>query len=142
MSKKIVNPSDWERPRGYSNGWLLEDGTLYVAGQIGWNRSMRFETTDFTAQVKQALHNVVAVVRSAGGAPNDVVRLTWYITDKSSYLANQRDLGTIYREIFGKHFPAMSVVVVQQLIEDDAKVEIEATAYIADQDTLSAFKVE
>ena len=133
MSKTIVNPRDWERPRGYSNGWLLGDGTLYVAGQIGWNKAMRFEATDFTAQVRQALENVITVVRSAGGSPSDVVRLTWYITDKRSYLSNQRDLGTIYREIFGKHFPAMSVVVVQELIEDDAKVEIEATAVIESQ---------
>lgn len=128
MDNKIIDPDDWDQPRGYSNGVLTRDGLLFVAGQIGWNKSQQFETQDFASQVRQALENVIAVVEASGGIASDVVRLTWYITDKHSYLSNLPQVGRVYREIFGKHFPAMSVVVVQALIEDEALVEIEATA--------------
>ncbi len=128
MDNKVIDPDGWDQPKGYSNGVLTKDGLLFVAGQIGWNQSQQFETQDFATQVRQALENVVAVVEASGGVASDVVRLTWYITDKRSYLSNLRQVGKVYREIFGKHFPAMSVVVVQALIEDEAQVEIEATA--------------
>ncbi len=138
MDNRTINPNDWDRPRGYSNGVLTPEGLLFVAGQIGWNRSQKFETQDFALQAKQALQNVVAVVEASGGHASDVVRLTWYITDKQSYLTNLRQIGGIYREIFGRHFPAMSVVVVKALIEDEALVEIEATAKLESQPTRSA----
>lgn len=128
MDNKVIDPDGWDQPKGYSNGVLTRDGLLFVAGQIGWNQSQQFETLDFTSQVRQALENVIAVVEASGGIASDVVRLTWYITDKHLYLSNLRQVGEVYRAIFGKHFPAMSVVVVQALLEDEALVEIEATA--------------
>ena len=130
MTTQIVGVEHWKDPRGYSNGMLTGDGVLYVAGQIGWNENQIIDTDDFALQAKQALENVVSVVEAAGGNANDVVRLTWFITDKASYLAAQKDIGQYYRSILGKHFPAMSVVVVSALLEDRALVEIEATAVI------------
>jgi enamine deaminase RidA (YjgF/YER057c/UK114 family) len=110
---------------------LAEGARLYVGGQIGWNGSQIFERHDFIGQMEQALRNVVEVVESAGGAATDIVRLTWYITDKKDYLAKQRDVGKAYCRVMGKHFPAMTMVVVNGLIEDEALVEIEATAVIS-----------
>lgn len=136
MTNSVIDPPEWARPRGYANGILAEGGLLFISGQIGWNASKVFESDDFTLQVRQALLNIVAVVEAAGGSPRDVVRLTWYIRDKVSYLENQRQIGAVYREIFGKHFPAMSVIVVQELIEDEALVEIEATANVRDTKTM------
>src|SRR5690606_4559015 len=112
--------------RGYANGVLTEDGTLYVAGQIGWTADQVFEARDFTGQMRQALLNVRAVVEAAGGSAADITRLTWFVTDKREYLARQAEIGRAYREVLGRHFPAMSVVVVAGLIEDAALVEIEA----------------
>lgn len=130
MSLSIVNPTQWLRPRGYSNGILTEEGLLFVAGQIGWNANQEIESGDLVQQTRQALQNVVTVVESAGGKASDVVRLTWFLRDKASYLSQQRELGQAYRQIFGKHFPAMSVLIVHELVEDGALVEIEATAHI------------
>ena len=130
MTNSTINPAQWPRPRGYSNGLLTEDGLLFVAGQIGWNANQEFESACLVHQTRQALQNVLSVVNSAGGEATDVVRLTWYLKDKKSYLSQQREIGEAYREVFGKHFPAMSVLVVQELVEDDALVEIEATAHI------------
>lgn len=130
MTNWIVNPSHWPRPRGYSNGLLTEDGLLFIAGQIGWNHSQEIEKDDLIGQTRQALQNVLEVVKSAGGVATDVVRLTWYLRDKKTYLSKQQEIGEVYREIFGKHFPAMSVLIVEELVEDDALVEIEATARI------------
>lgn len=131
MNNSVINPSHWSRPRGYSNGLLTEDGLLFVAGQIGWNARQEIEDDDLVGQTKKALQNIVEVVESAGGVATDVVRLTWYLKDKKSYLLKQREIGEVYREIFGKHFPAMSVLIVQELVEDEALVEIEATARIS-----------
>jgi enamine deaminase RidA (YjgF/YER057c/UK114 family) len=128
----ILQPAGWALPKGYSNGMTSEGRLVFTAGQIGWNpETCQFESDDFAAQTAQALKNVVAVLREAGAEPRHLVRLTWYITDKVAYLASQREIGRAYREVIGKYFPAMSVVVVAGLLEDRAKVEIEATAVIA-----------
>lgn len=130
MSSSTINPTHWARPRGYSNGILTEDGLLFIAGQIGWNSRQEIKRGDLVQQTRQALQNVLEIVESAGGVATDVVRLTWYLRDKNAYLLQQREIGEAYREIFGKHFPAMSVLIVHELVEDDALVEIEATARI------------
>ena len=127
----ILQPEGWAQPKGYSNGMAAEGRLVVTAGQIGWNpETCRFETDDFVAQTAQALKNVVAVLRAAGAEPRDLVRLTWYVTDKAAYLAAQREIGRAYREVIGKHFPTMAVVVVAGLLEDRAKVEIEGTAVV------------
>ncbi len=125
-----INPSDWPRPKGYSNGVLREGAILAVAGQIGWNERNELVSNRFLEQAVQALRNVVAVVRAAGGAPSNIVRLTWYVVDKHDYLAAAAELGTAYKEIFESHYPAMSLVQVAALLEDGARVEIEATAVL------------
>ena len=127
---QIINPEGWAPAKGYVNGMLTDDGRLFVGGQIGWTGAQVFETTDFIGQMEQALKNIVAVVTAAGGATSDIVRLTWYIIDKSEYVARQREVGEAYRRVMGRHFPAMTMVVVAGLIEDKALVEIEATAVI------------
>lgn len=129
----ILQPPGWAHPKGYSNGIAAEGRLVITAGQIGWNpETGQFETDDFAAQTAQALKNVVAVLREAGAEPRHIVRLTWYITDKAGYLAAQREIGRAYREAMGKHFPTMSVVVVAGLLEDRAKVEIEAMAMVGE----------
>jgi len=128
---RLINPEGWNRAKGYANGVLAEGARLYVSGQIGWTEEQLFETDEFVGQMEQALRNVVAVVEAAGGTATDIVRLTWYITDKADYLARQREVGEAYRRVMGRHFPAMTVVVVSALIEDRAKIEIEATAVLA-----------
>ena len=122
-------PEGWSRPKGYANGIITAGSeSIYIGGQIGWNAACKFETDDFIEQVKQALKNVIAVLDTAAAGPQHVVRMTWYITDRAAYVNNLRAIGTAYRGVMGKNFPAMSVVVVAALIEDRAKVEIEATA--------------
>lgn len=122
-------PEGWPRPKGYANGILAKGTeTIYVGGQIGWNAQCVFETGDFIAQIKQALLNVCAVLESAGAGPEHITRMTWFITDKQAYVSRLAELGPVYREVIGKHFPAMSVVEVSALIEDEALVEIEVTA--------------
>jgi len=128
---ELINPDGWKPAKGYTNGVLTDGGRLYVSGQIGWNAHQIFEAHDFIGQMEQALRNVVAVVATAGGSATDIVRLTWYITDKKDYLARQSEAGEAYRRVMGRHFPAMTVVVVSELIEDDALIEIEATAVLA-----------
>lgn len=130
MMMKSVNPPAWASPKGYANGILVDGKRLYTGGQIGWNANQRFERHDFVGQFEQTLENIAAIVRAAGGEVGDIVRLTWFITDKGEYLARQREVGQAYRRVMGKHFPAMSVLVVAGLIEDEALVEIEATAEI------------
>jgi enamine deaminase RidA (YjgF/YER057c/UK114 family) len=127
---KVLQPAGFAPTKGYANGIACVDGLVFVSGQIGWDAQHRLVSTDFADQVRQALRNIVAVVGEAGGGPEHVVRLTWYVTDKREYLAMQREVGTAYREVMGRHFPAMSVVEVRGLLEDGAKVEIEATAVI------------
>lgn len=125
---QVIQPQGWQPAKGYANGVLSRNGTLYVGGQIGWNAQQQFETHDFIGQMKQALRNILDVVQAAGGQASDIVRLTWYVTDKREYVARQREVGQAYREVMGKHFPAMAMVVVSALVEDEALVEIEATA--------------
>ncbi len=125
-----IDPPGWPRPKGYSNAVLAQGRVLAVAGQIGWNEREELVGADFLAQAVQALKNVVAIVRAAGGTPRDIVRLTWYVADKDEYLAVARELGAAYRAILESHFPAMSLVQVAALLEEGARVEIEATAVL------------
>ena len=127
---QILQPAGWALPRGYANGIAAEGRQVFIAGQIGWTAAGRFERDDFVAQVEQALRNIAAVLSEAGGRPEHLVRLTWYILDKREYLARGKEVGAAYRRVLGRHFPAMSALVVAGLIEDRAKVEIEATAVI------------
>jgi enamine deaminase RidA (YjgF/YER057c/UK114 family) len=119
----LLQPPGWAKPIGYSNGIAAKGRHIFVAGQIGWNpATIQFETDDFAAQTAQALRNVAAVLQTAGAEPRHVVRMTWYITDKAAYLASRKEIGQAWREVMGRHFPAMAVVVVSALIEDRAKV--------------------
>lgn len=122
---KIVNPPQWKRPSGYSNG-VIENGFLFLSGQVGWNEDGVFPS-DFLDQVRQALQNICAVIEAAGAKREQIVRLTWYVTDRLAYKTRPAEIGAAYREIMGRHFPAMSVVEVKGLVEDAAQVEIEAT---------------
>lgn len=127
---ETINPPGWPRPSGYANGVVAEGRFLAISGQIGWNERNELVGDDLLAQARQALTNVVAVLRAAGAAPQHLVRLTWYITDKSEYRASLEALGAAYREIVGAHYPAMALVQVAALLEEGAKVEIEATAIV------------
>lgn len=131
MAAITVHPEGWKPAKGYANGILAEGRVLFVGGQIGWNADQVFETTDFIGQMRQALLNIRDVVTSAGGTVEDIARLTWYVTDKQEYVKRQADVGRAYREIMGYHFPAMTMVVVAGLVEDEALVEIEATAVLS-----------
>jgi enamine deaminase RidA (YjgF/YER057c/UK114 family) len=126
---QILQPEGWVKPRGYSNGIAAEGRLVFVAGQIGWNAACEFESDDFVEQTRQALSNVVAVLAEAGATPGQITRMIWYVTDKQRYLAAAREVGAVYREIIGAHYPAMTLVVAG-LLEDRALVEIEATAVI------------
>ena len=130
MTIDILHPQGWAPAKGYANGVAAEGRQVFIAGQIGWNEKCEFVSDDFIAQVEQALKNVLAVLKEAGGGPEHLVRLTWYLTDKREYVARQKELGEAYRRVIGKNFPAMSAIVVVALVEDRAKVEIEATAVI------------
>ena len=129
---KILQPPTWSRPRGYSNGVAAKGTLVFIGGQIGWDGQCRFASDDFAAQARQALANVVEVLAQAGGKPEHIARMTWYVTDKREYVAASQAIGEAYREIMGRHFPAMTAIEVRALIEDRAKVEIEATAVIPD----------
>lgn len=131
MSHKVIQPEGWAAAKGYANGILTKDGTLYVGGQIGWTAEQRFESHDFIGQMEQALRNIMDVVTAAGGVAEDITRLTWYVTDKAEYMARQSEVGAVYRAVLGRHFPAMTMVVVAGLVEDEALLEIEATAVIS-----------
>ena len=128
--KRTLQPEGWAAPRGYANGVAARGSTIYVAGQIGWNAQCAFESDDFVDQVRQALANVVAVLAAGGAAPAHLVRMTWYVTDKREYLARGREIGRVFRELIGDYAIAMSAVEVKALMEDRARVEIEATAVI------------
>jgi enamine deaminase RidA (YjgF/YER057c/UK114 family) len=130
MSHEVIHPAGWKRALGYANGILTADGHLFVGGQIGWNAEQVFESHDFVSQMEQALRNILAVVEAAGGEAGHITRLTWYVTDKAEYLARQGEVGEAYRRVLGRHFPAMTMVVVAGLVEDAALVEIEATALL------------
>lgn len=133
MAHRIIQPEGWAPAKGYANGVLTADGTLYVGGQIGWEADQVFRTHDFIGQMEQTLRNIMAVVEAAGGSAEHLVRLTWYVTDKAEYLARQSEIGQVYRRVLGRNFPAMTMVVVAGLIEDEALLEIEATAVIPQQ---------
>jgi enamine deaminase RidA (YjgF/YER057c/UK114 family) len=127
---EFLQPEGWAAASGYANGVLAPNGTIYTGGQIGWNAKQVFESDDFVDQCRQALENVVAVVRAGGGEPGHIVRLNWFVTDKREYLSALGKLGGAYRDVMGRHFPAMTMVEVSALIEDRAKVEIEAIAVL------------
>ncbi|MBK8065776.1 MAG: RidA family protein [Betaproteobacteria bacterium] len=128
---QVLQPPDWARPRGYANGIAVKGGTtVYIAGQIGWNGQCVFEAHDFAGQFRQALANILAVLAQAGGRPEHVVRLTWYVVDKQEYLAALAEVGAAWRELMGRNYPVMAVVQVGGLVEDAARLEIEATAVV------------
>jgi enamine deaminase RidA (YjgF/YER057c/UK114 family) len=127
---QILQPPGWAKPRGYANGIAAKGRLVFVAGQVGWDAECRWHSDDFVDQVRQALQNVVAVLKEAGAGPEHMVRMTWYVTSKKEYLDRGRDVGAVYREILGKNFPAMTAVEVVALMEDRAKVEIEVTAVV------------
>jgi enamine deaminase RidA (YjgF/YER057c/UK114 family) len=129
---KHLQPPGWAPARGYANGIAARGTQIYVGGQIGWNAVQQFETDDFIAQVAQTLRNIVAVLKESDAGPQHMVRMTWYITDRTEYLARLKELGGVYREVMGRHFPAMSCVQVAALMEERAKVEIEVTAVLPD----------
>ena len=126
---QILQPDGWAKPSGYSNGVAADGRMVFVAGQIGWNADGEFESDNFVDQTRQALSNVVAVLAEAGAVPDQIARMTWYVIDKQQYLSAAREVGAVYREIIGDHYPAMTLVVAG-LLEDRALVEIEATAVI------------
>ena len=129
---RILQPPDWAPPKGYANGIAARGTTIFVGGQIGWNGRQQFESDDFVAQARQALCNVLAILAEAGAGPQHITRMTWYVTDKREYVASLPALGAAYREVVGRHFPAMTAVQVAALIEDRARVEIEVTAILPD----------
>ena len=126
----ILQPKDWAPPQGYANGIAAEGRQVFIAGQIGWTADARLVDGGLAAQVEQALTNIVAVLAEAGGAPQHLVRMNWYITDKAGYVAARKEIGAAYRRVIGKHFPAMTLLVVAGLLEEGAQVEIEATAVV------------
>jgi enamine deaminase RidA (YjgF/YER057c/UK114 family) len=129
---KILQPAGWPSPRGYANGVSARGRQIYVAGQIGWDAQGRFPGADFAAQVRKALENVVAVLAEDGAGPEHITRMTWYVTSRTEYLAAAKAVGAAYREVIGRHYPAMTAVEVSALMEAEAKVEIEVTAVVPD----------
>jgi enamine deaminase RidA (YjgF/YER057c/UK114 family) len=126
----VLHPKSWKPALGYSNGIAAEGRMIFTGGMVGWTGDQRFESDDFVDQVRQAMQNIVAVLAEGGAGPEHIVRLTWYVTDKHEYLSRLKELGRAYREVLGRHYPAMALVQVVALVEDRAKVEIEATAVI------------
>jgi enamine deaminase RidA (YjgF/YER057c/UK114 family) len=127
---QILQPPGWARPRGYANGVAVSGQLVFIAGQIGWDEEGQFVSDDLVAQTRRALENILSILAEAGGEPAHIARMTWYVVDKRDYLARAAEIGAVYRELMGKHFPAMTAVEVSALIEDRAKIEIEATAVI------------
>jgi len=127
---QILQPPGWPKPKGYSNGIAAEGRLVFVGGQVGWDETGKFAADDFVAQVRQALRNIATVLAEAGARPEHIVRMTWYVTDKREYLTRLKEIGEVYREVMGRHYPAMTMVEVRALVEDRAKVEIEATAIL------------
>ena len=129
---KILQPPSWARPKGFSNGVAAKGQTIFVSGMVGWDAEGKFVSNEFVGQARQALKNIVEVLAEAKAKPEHITRMTWYVIDKAEYLAASKELGAVYREIIGGHYPAMTAVEVSGLIEDQAKVEIEVTAVIPD----------
>lgn len=130
MSHEILHPKHWKAARGYANGVAASGRMVFTGGIIGWNAEQEFETDDFAGQVEQALRSIVEVLAEGGAKPEHLVRLTWYVTDKREYLASLKEIGVAYKALIGRHYPAMALVQVVALVEDRAKVEIEATAVV------------
>ena len=128
----ILQPPGWAPPKGYSNGIAAQGRMIFVGGMIGWDGQGQFHTDDFAGQVRQTLQNIVAVLAEGGARPEHIVRMTWYVVDKKEYLGAAKEVGAAYREIIGRHYPAMTAVLVMALVEDRARVEIEVTAVIPD----------
>ena len=129
---EALHPAHWKRAAGYANGIAARGRMVFTGGLVGWDADQQFQTDDFAGQVRQTLENIVAVLACAGAGPEHLVRLTWYVTDKHAYLGALREVGAAYREVIGRHYPAMALVQVVALVEDRARVEIEATAVIPD----------
>ncbi len=127
---RVLQPEGWQQPVGYANGIEARGRILFIGGQIGWNARCEFETDDFVAQVRQTLLNIVDVLRAGGAEPHHITSMTWYFTDKKEYVDNLRAIGKAYREVIGRHFPAMAAMQVVALVEDRAKIEIQATAVV------------
>jgi enamine deaminase RidA (YjgF/YER057c/UK114 family) len=132
MSMEFLQPAGWARPRGYSNGVAASGRTVSVSGMIGWDAQGVFHTDDFAGQTRQALQNIVEVLAEAGAKPEHIVRMTWYVLDKHEYMGAHKEVGAAYRELIGRHYPAMSAVQVAGLMEERARVEIEVTAIVPD----------
>jgi len=126
----VLQPAGWPRPSGYSNGVVATGRTVFVAGMIGWGRERKLVSTDFVEQVRQALTNIVTVLAEANAKPEHIVRMNWFVLNKHEYTRAHKQIGAVYREIIGRHYPAMTAVEVRSLIEDDARVEIEVTAVV------------
>ena len=135
---QILQPPGWAKPKGFANGIVASGNLVFVAGQVGWTGEGKWQAKDFAGQFRQALKNCIDVVAQAGGRPEHIVRLTWYITSKQEYLASLKEVGTAYRELMGRHFPVMAVVEVSGLMEAEAKLEIEATAVVPPEGALSS----
>jgi len=127
---KLLQPSNWARPKGYANGVMTKGCPVFLSGIVGWNQDSQFEASDFAGQVRQALKNIVEVLAQANARPEHIVRMTWYVVDKQEYLNSTKEIGAAYREVIGRHYPAMTVVEVSGLVESEARVEIEVTAVV------------
>jgi len=132
MTHQVLHPGGWVPAKGYANGIAARGTQVFVGGQIGWNAQQQFETDDFIEQTRQTLQNVVAVLKEAGAGPEHMVRMTWYVIDRVEYNARLKELGGVYRDVIGRHFPAMTCIEVSALMEERAKVEIEVTAVLPD----------
>ncbi|CAG1010223.1 aminoacrylate peracid reductase [Burkholderiales bacterium] len=132
MSKQVLQPPTWPRPKGYANGVAGRGQMIFVAGQVGWDERCEVVSDDFVAQVRQALGNIVAILAEAGAKPEHIMRMTWYVTDKDEYMAANRDIGKVFKELIGNYGIAMTAVQVAGLVEVGAKVEIEVTAMLPD----------
>ncbi len=130
MKMKVLQPAHWAKPKGYANGIEAKGRTIFVSGMIGWNAEGKLVSDSFVAQARQALKNIVEVLAEANALPENLVRMTWYVIDKKEYVSAYKQLGVVYREVIGDHYPAMTAVQVSGLIEDGARVEIEATAVV------------
>lgn len=127
---EFLQPNGWKPAKGYANGVVAQGRMVFLGGQIGWNEEQQFESDDFIDQFRQTLSNIVVLLAEAGGGPEHLVRLTWYITDRDAYLNSQKEMGAVYREVIGRHFPPMAVVQIVKLVEERALIEIEATAVL------------
>ena len=130
MTHQVLHPGGWVPAKGYANGIAARGTQVFVGGQIGWNAQQQFESDDFIAQTRQTLQNVMAVLKEAGAGPEHMVRMTWYVIDRDEYNARLKELGGVYRDVIGRHFPAMTCIEVSALMEERAKVEIEVTAVL------------